>query len=162
VVLDDRTCFEGVVRGPDGKPAAGAVVRADLGPRMPNPGYIIGEIWTETKADAAGKYRLLVHPDSYKEVQVKAAGVGVARLPGRGVVPGEAKKLDVRLDKAVTFRAVAVDAETGKPVRGVRLWHFQHPGVEGRSDDKGEITIPDMLPGPFAFWVEVTGYARWW
>ena len=56
----------------------------------------------------------------------------------------------------MTFRAKVVDAVTGEPVAGVRLWHWQHPGIEGRSDKNGIVTIPDMMPGKFNFQVECT------
>ncbi len=54
------------------------------------------------------------------------------------------------------------DAGTGKPVAGVRLSNWQHKDVEGRSNDAGEVTIGEMLPGRFDFQVEAAGYTRWW
>jgi hypothetical protein len=162
VAMDRRTYFEGVVRGPDGKPAANALIRADQGPKCsPGPGYVITTVWTETRADAAGRYRLYVQPDEY-QFEVKAPGVGVARLPKTGIGHGQAREFDVRLQTGVTFRALAVGAETEKPLAGVRLWSWRHKDVEGRSDAKGEVAIPEMLPGRFQFDVECPGYVRWW
>jgi protocatechuate 3,4-dioxygenase beta subunit len=43
---------------------------------------------------------------------------------------------------------------TGKPVPNVRLWHWQHPGIEGRTDDEGLVTISAMPEGEFTFMVE--------
>jgi protocatechuate 3,4-dioxygenase beta subunit len=160
VAMNRRTYFEGVVRGPDGKPAAGARIRANQGPKQGD-GVMITTIWTETTADASGRYRLDVEPDAY-EFLVKAPGVGVARLPKTPVAHGQPRTFDIQLQPGITFRAVAVDAQTGQPVAGVRLWSWEHKGVEGRSDAKGEITIPEMLPGRFEFSVEAAGYARWW
>jgi protocatechuate 3,4-dioxygenase beta subunit len=160
VVMDSKTYFEGTVYGPDGKPAPNAIIRADQGPKMAD-GGLITTIWTDTKADESGRYRLYVEPDGYVFL-IKAPGVGVARLPKTPIVHGQARTLDIHLKPGVTFRAVVSDAGTGKPVSGVRLWHWQHKGVEGRSDGKGELAISEMLPGPFQFDVEAEGYARWW
>jgi beta-lactamase regulating signal transducer with metallopeptidase domain/protocatechuate 3,4-dioxygenase beta subunit len=162
VAMDRKTYFEGVVRGPDGKPAAGALIRANQGPKSsPGPGYVIGEIWTDTKTDASGHYRLYVQPDEY-EFLVKAPGIGVARLPKKGIAHGMAESLDIQLQKGVTFRALTVDAETDKPIAGVRLWHWQHKDIDERSNEKGEVVISEMLPGKFDFSVKKSGYTRWW
>jgi RNA polymerase sigma factor (sigma-70 family) len=160
VSLDQKTYLEGTVRGPDGKPAAGARIRADQGPRGHSNG-ILPHIWTETQADASGHYRLYLQPDEY-ELTVKAPGRGVARLPRKTIAHGKAYQLDIPLEKGVAFRAVAVDATTGKPVPNVRLFYWQEKDIDGRTDARGEVTIGDMLPGRFQFWVEAGGYARWW
>jgi beta-lactamase regulating signal transducer with metallopeptidase domain/protocatechuate 3,4-dioxygenase beta subunit len=160
VAMDRKTYFEGVVRGPDGKPAVGALIRADQGPKRMEGGTLT-HIWTETKSDASGRYRLYVQPDEY-EFLVKARGIGVARLPKKGIAHGTAAPLDIQLQKGVSFRAVVVDAETDKPIAGVRLWNWQHKDVEGRSNARGEVSITEMLPGKFDFQIEKEGYARWW
>ena len=85
----------------------------------------------------------------------------MARLPGTALGPDEAKRLDIRLELGVSFRAKVVDSLTGVPVAGVRLWPWQHPGVEGRSGANGLATVPDMMPGPFRFQVDAPGFARW-
>jgi protocatechuate 3,4-dioxygenase beta subunit len=160
VALDKKTHFEGIVRGPDGKPAAGALIRANQGPKRFD-GGVLTTIWTETTTDQSGKYRMRVQPDEY-EFLIKAPGVGVARMDRTPIAHGEARKLDVRLQLGVTFRAVAVDANSGKPVANVRLWAWEHKGIEGRTDARGEVVIAEMLPGRFAFQIEAAGYARWW
>jgi beta-lactamase regulating signal transducer with metallopeptidase domain len=160
VAMDRKTYFEGVVRGPDGKPAANARIRANQGPKSAD-GCIITTIWTDTQTDAAGHYRLYVAPDAY-ELEVKAPGVGVARLSRTPIAHAEARSLDIQLQPSVIFQAVTVDAHTGQPVPGVRLWHWQHKDVTGRSDVHGRVAIPEMLPGRFEFNVEAAGYARWW
>jgi protocatechuate 3,4-dioxygenase beta subunit len=162
IAMDRKTYFEGVVRGPDGKPAAGSLIRANQGPKCsPGPGYLISTIWTDTKSDASGRYRLYVQPDEY-EFLVKAPGIGVARLPKKGIAHGSAEQMDIKLQKGISLQAVTVDAETDKPIAGVRLWHWQHRDVEGRSNAQGEVEISEMLPGKFDFQVEKDGYARWW
>jgi protocatechuate 3,4-dioxygenase beta subunit len=96
------------------------------------------------------------------DIQVRVPGVGAARLARTALGADEAKRLDIALKQAVTFRANVVDSLTNDPVPGARLWHWQHPGIEGRSKEDGVVTIPDMLPGPFHFQVEAPDYARWW
>jgi protocatechuate 3,4-dioxygenase beta subunit len=161
VALDSKTYFEGVVRGPDGKPAPNARIRADQGLKELQRGYLMTHVYTDTKTDAEGRYRLYVCPDAY-EVSVGAPGIGVARLPKTTIDHGQARVLDIKLQPGITFRARAVDAQDGRPVAGVRLWNWLDKQVKGRSDAKGEITIDDMVPGRFEFSVEAPGYTRWW
>lgn len=183
VVLETKTYFEGVVRRPDGQPAADVLIRANQGPKEDNPAAVISEIWTETRTDAAGKYKLLVQPDSYA-VEIRVPGVGAARVPKAGeksddddansralpkpvrpkirIASHEAKTLDIQLTPGVEFRARIVDGATGKPIPGVRLWHWQYPGVEGRSDAMGLVTIATMPECEFTFMIESPGYLRGW
>ena len=84
------------------------------------------------------------------------------RLSDTAIGPDEAKRLDIRLEPGVTFWAKVVDSLTGKTVPNVRLWHWQHPGVEGRPDKDGYVAVRDMIPGAFRFQVDAPGYARWW
>jgi protocatechuate 3,4-dioxygenase beta subunit len=160
IVLGNKTYFEGQVTGPDGKPVPGARIRANCGPKRAD-GVMITEIWTEATTEDDGRYRMYAQADVY-DIQVRVPGVGAARLARTALGADEAKRLDISLERAVTFRANVVDSLTNDPVPGVRLWHWQHPGVEGRSKEDGIITIPDMLPGPFRFQVEAPDYARWW
>ena len=102
---------------------------------------MITEIWTEATTDDDGRYRMYAQADVY-DIQVRVPGVGVARLPDTSLGADEAKRLDIRLEPGVTFRAKVVDSLTGEPVPGVRLWHWQHPGIEGRSDDDGVVDDP--------------------
>ncbi len=64
-------------------------------------------------------------------------GVGAARMPNQVLGTHEAKRLDIHLERGVTFRAKVVDSITLDPVPGVRLWHWQHPGVEGSPASRG-------------------------
>jgi beta-lactamase regulating signal transducer with metallopeptidase domain len=160
VVLDNKTYFEGQVTGPDDKPVARALIRANQGPKRSD-GYLINEIWTEALTDADGRYRMFAQADVY-DIQVRVPGVGVARLPKSALGIDEARRLDIALLPAVTFRAKVVDSLTGKPIVGLRLWNWQHPGIEGRSGEDGIVTIADMLPGTFNFLFDAPDYARWW
>lgn len=161
VALSNKTSFEGTISGSDGKPVAGALVRANQGPKANDSG-IIGELWTEATTDVAGHYRLLVQPDEY-EFFVRSPGTEVARLAKQPpIVFGESRRLDFALQPGATFVARVVDAQTNEPVPDVRLWHWQHPGVEGRSDANGKIVISGMFPGTFEFDVDAARHARWW
>jgi RNA polymerase sigma factor (sigma-70 family) len=160
VAMDRATYFEGVVRGPDGKPVGGAIVRADQGPKMLD-GVAATHIWTEAKADAEGRYRLHVQPDEYA-FHVRVPGVGVARPPKTGVAHGQGQTFDIALRAGVTFKARVIDSVSGKPVTGLRLFDWEQKDMTGTSDAAGEVAIKDMLPGDFTFQVESTGHARWW
>ncbi len=161
IALDRSTYFEGVVRAPDGKPVPEAVIRADRGPKMLD-GSMANELVTEVKSDAQGRYRLYVQPDDYA-FTVKVPGVGVARLSKTGIAHGQARTFDIELGPGVTFRARVIDSMTGKPVRDVRLYQWQKKDVDCRfSDERGEATIPGLLPGLYAFNVESDRHTRWW
>ena len=99
--------------------------------------------------------------DNY-DIQVRVNDVGVSRLSNTAIEPDEAKRLDIRLVPGVTFWAKVVDTLTGKTVPNVRLWHWQHPGVEGRPNKDGYVAVREMFPGAFRFQVDAPGYVRWW
>jgi protocatechuate 3,4-dioxygenase beta subunit len=160
IVLGKTTFFEGTATGRDGKPVAGALIRANQGPKR-SEGSIITDIWTEARTDAEGRYRMYAQADDY-QVLVRVPGAGVARLDRVPLLPDEAKTLDIRLEAGVDFRGRMVDSLSGRPVARVRLWHWQYPDVEGRSDTDGMVRIADMLPGRFSFQVDSSGHARWW
>jgi beta-lactamase regulating signal transducer with metallopeptidase domain/peroxiredoxin/uncharacterized GH25 family protein len=160
IVLSNDTYLEGMVTDPKGEPVANALIRADQGPKQ-GPGVQITSIWTETRSNANGSYRLMVQDDTY-DILVSDDRGNVARYPGVRIGKGDAKPLNIRLDPGVVFRAKVVDSETGEPVAGVRLWHWQHEGVEGTSGVNGDIEIAGMFPGPFEFNVESADHARWW
>jgi protocatechuate 3,4-dioxygenase beta subunit len=160
VTLSDKTYFEGDVKGPDGKPVGDALIRADSGPKR-NPQVEITSVWTETRTDQNGHYRLCVMPDKYV-IHVRVPKVGVARLPQTLIGEGEAKRLDINLTPGVKFRAIAVDSQSGDPIANVRLSNWRHKGIEGTSGQDGKIAIDGMTPGHFAFDVTCKGYTRWW
>jgi len=158
VTMTNTTLFEGQVTA-NGKPVTGALIRANRGPKRLE-GGVIGDIWTEARSGADGHYRLYVEADKY-DIQIRMPGAGVARLKA-SIANDQAKDLDIALAPGVAFRAQVVDSLTGKPVAGVRLWHWQHRGIEGRSNAEGSLVVEDMFPGRFAFQVEAPGVARWW
>ena len=160
LALADKTSFEGTVRGPDGKPAAAASIKANQGPRY-SEGVMLTEILTDTKTDHVGHYRLYVQPDEY-EFFVKCPGVGSARLSKSAIEFGQSAKLDIRLQPSATFQAKVIDAETNEPVSNVRLFKWRDKEIEGRSDKNGIVIIRDMIPGRMQFDVEADGYRRWW
>jgi protocatechuate 3,4-dioxygenase beta subunit len=160
-VLGNGTSFEGRVLAPDGSPVPDAPIRADAGPKRRR-GYVQSETLTETRSDAGGRYRLFVVPDQY-DIAVRVPGVGVARLAKEAIAADQHRTLDIPLAPGVEFAARVVDRETGKPVEGVRLWHWQRPGIEGTSDADGQVRIRDVPPGKYPrFQVEARGYTRWW
>src|SRR5436190_18153626 len=79
ITLNNKTYFEGTVASPDGKPVADALVRAASSQKQAD-GVIIGEVWSETKTDNLGNYRMYVAPDKY-DIVVRVPGVGAARMP---------------------------------------------------------------------------------
>lgn len=159
IVLGNKTYFEGTVSSPDGKAIAGATIKAITSLTVFD-GGAHGEVPTECKSDKNGYYKLYVQADNY-DIQVKAEQ-GVVRLQNTKINKNEAKKLDLKLNKGIIFFAKVIDSQTKEPVKGVRLFHWAHPGVEGVSDSNGFIRIPNMLPGKFEFWAESKEYCRWW
>jgi protocatechuate 3,4-dioxygenase beta subunit len=161
VTLRNGTYFEGRVLGPDGAPAAGASIRANSGPRR-GAGFVMSDCYTETAGGKDGRYRLIVEPGHY-DIEVRAAGVGVARLPSESIYVNQHVTRDIRLQPGVTFVALVVEHGTGKPVAGVHLAHWQKPGIEGTSDADGRVEIRDAPPGKYPrFQVKADGYTRWW
>lgn len=162
VELDNTTYFEGTVKAPDGTPVPNIIVRAS-NPKFSN-GHEIGQIWTETTADAEGRYRLYVEPAEF-DINVRAPGVGVARSMDVSIREGQRIGFDIALKEGVDFRGKVVDSITGAPVEGLRLAHWlrgKEFDIEGRSGPDGIILIEDLPPGPLEFQVEVPGHARWW
>lgn len=149
IMLDNKTYLEGTVRGPNGEVAKRATIRADH-PALNEYGQETGVVPTTTTTDEQGRYRLLLHPQTY-ELQVVVPGVGATRLPGVVVSSGEGKSLDIQLKPAVRFEAMVVDAETKQPYAGLILWDWKDRSVMGVSDEAGRIVIEGMLPGPYEF-----------
>ncbi len=162
VVMGNKTYFEGRVLGPNGKPVADAPIRADSGQKRMWGGGIMTQCWTEGKSGKDGRYWLYVEPGMY-EFEIRVPGVGVARPPKQAIASDESRSFDIALSAGVNFEAHVVDAHDGKPVAGFVLKDWQNPSVAGKSDEKGVLRIPDMMPGPFSFdMIQADGYARWW
>jgi beta-lactamase regulating signal transducer with metallopeptidase domain/uncharacterized GH25 family protein len=97
----------GVVRGPDGKPAAGVVVRWGYEPYTGS---------THTKTDAEGRFRIAV-PDKANMLAVLPRDF-LPQFPR--VVAGGDKKVEVTLKAGGTARGRVLD-DTGKPIPGVHV-----------------------------------------
>lgn len=174
VVLNKQTFIEGIVRDAAGKPAANVEIRGEHGPHQAD-GVMIGFVVESTKTDADGRYRLHVHPDSYR-ILARSDDGQVARVDNLRVASNEAKELNIDLKPGVRFVAKILDSVTKQPFEGIVLWHFMHPGTIGTSDANGELVINGMFPGEFEFNVgegepqqigPFTGYlprtiSRWW
>lgn len=160
VTMDRDTYVEGQVLNPDGNPVPNAKVRADQGPKQLD-GVLATSIWTETTADAEGRYRLYVQPDVYA-ISVRDARVGAIKTGKLPVNHGDHLTRDLRLEPGITFGALVVDAVTGAPVPDVKLSNFRFPEVVGISDTAGHVSIAAMDAGPFQFDVQAKGYVRWW
>jgi hypothetical protein len=153
VALSDKTYFEGVVTSAGGKPVAGQFVRAVTGQKDAD-GVSIGFLQHETTTDAAGHYKLYVHPDTY-EFQILTKDGEVCRVWEQSVADYEGKVVNSTLRQGLTFSAHLVDSVTGGPVSGVRLFEaFRKPDLEGISDAMGKIEVGGMLPGPIHFEVD--------
>jgi hypothetical protein len=162
VVMGNTTFFEGRLVDASGKPVADVPIRANSGQKRMWGGGIMTECWTDGKSGKDGSYRLYVEPGMY-EFQVRASGVGVARMPKQAIASDEAKTLNIALDAGVDFEAHVVDAQDGKPIAGFILKDWRNPSVAGTSDARGILKIPAMMPGAFSFgMVQAAGYARWW
>ncbi|MFH1616211.1 MAG: Clp protease N-terminal domain-containing protein [Planctomycetota bacterium] len=159
VILNDNTYFEGKITGPDGRPAANAVIKAIAGPKQAE-GVVIGEVLTQCRTDEKGNFRLYVQPDSY-DIKIRA-DKGLARLSNVVIADDEAKKLSVILNEGITFKAKVIDSETDRPIKGLRLFHWKYPEIESVSDSNGLIQIPEMQAGSFDFLVDSKDYCRWW
>ncbi len=160
VVLGNKNYLEGKVLAPDGSPAPNATIRADGGAKRAY-GFVLSESITETRSGSDGRYRLYVEPGPY-DIEVRMPGVGVARMK-EGITADQIRPLDLRLTPGITFVAHCVDRESGKPVAGVKLSHWEKPGVEGTSDANGMIRMRDLPAGNYPrFAVEAKGYVRWW
>jgi hypothetical protein len=128
VTLQNSTYFEGVVRSPDAKPAANIRVRASQEWMSAAQPGVSENVWTETRTDPQGHYKLLVQPERYV-IAVGNSSEALAWIPdqeppnaaqsdpsatGEGepaersrlfIAPNEKRKLDVQLEAGVDFRA---------------------------------------------------------
>ncbi len=112
IVLRNQTYFQGRVTGPDGKPVAGARIRANCGPKT-----TAGELWTEATTSGDGRYRMYAHADLY-DIQVRVQGVGVARLPATELGVDQARTLDIHLVPGLTFQAKLIEQRLGQTRAG--------------------------------------------
>ncbi|MFO0846427.1 MAG: M56 family metallopeptidase [Gemmataceae bacterium] len=104
---EKRRPVSGVVKGSDGKPAVGVLVRWGYQPYYGA---------TETRTDAEGRFRFMV-PDKADMLAVLPAD-HPPEFPR--VASGGKKEVEVKLRAGKTVRGVARD-DAGKPIRGVRV-----------------------------------------
>ncbi|MHC4668057.1 MAG: carboxypeptidase regulatory-like domain-containing protein [Planctomycetota bacterium] len=116
--------LRGVVRDADGRPVPAAVVSASDGARPPL------RVREETTTDEQGRFALVRFARETLVVRVNADGLLALREIHRGAAN------DVRLPETRQLRARFLDAETGAPVEGVRIFHLGQPAAvtdaEGR------------------------------
>ena len=90
-------------------------------------------------------------------------GVGVARLPKQVLATDEAKRLDIRLARGVTFRRQGRRQPHARTCCRASACGTGSTGVsKGSRATMDWSQIADMMPGRFAFQVDAPGYARWW
>src|SRR5437764_3213555 len=118
VTLNDKTYFEGNVLDADSKPLHNILVRADSGPKEYQ-NFTITDVWTETKSDANGHYKLFVAPDSYTfEVRVPAIGIFRERVEAPA---DQAVAQDIKRAPGTPFVVDCIDAAPHEPVPGLKL-----------------------------------------
>jgi protocatechuate 3,4-dioxygenase beta subunit len=160
VALGSKTYFEGTVYSRDGKPVPNALVRADCGPKLADRRLHILNVWTETRSDDAGHYKLLVAPDSYL-INTRLADVGVAYF--RTAIEGDqAIAQDIHLEAGVRLVIDCVDGDTGAPVPGVKLNVGRQKGMQATSDAGGQAIFEHMPPDKFEFDVSSRTHVKWW
>jgi len=159
VILNDKTYIEGNVLDPDGKPVPNVLVRADSGPKEYRR-FTITDVWTETKSDANGHYKLFVAPDSYMfEVRVPEIGLFRERIEAPA---DQATQQDVKLAPGIRFVVNCVDGDTNEPVSGVNVRFYRHSDMKATSNEKGQAIIPNVMPGKFEVSVASKTHVKWW
>jgi len=159
IVLEQGTYLEGTVTFQDGKPAPGALVRADMG-RQQGKGVMITSVWYEAYSDASGRYRLFVPPSTYK--MEARAGNEATTADKIELAKDAPKTVDLKLSPAATLRVQLIDSVTSEPVVGATIDDWQRPTLKGTSDGNGIIEIPALIPAEVSIGVEKKGYARFW
>ncbi len=193
VTLQNKTYFEGIVRNPDGSPAANVRVRAHQHATFemkagsspaPMSDYSI-DLWTDTQTDAQGHYKLLVQPADYvivagnssnltawiPKLRLKDAGHNErsedpAAVPDPSdrprllIQPNAVKTLDIQLEASAEFRVRFIDSVAGRAVPDVQIRADNFPGIEGKSDESGFVTIHSLPVGEISFGIYARGYLR--
>jgi protocatechuate 3,4-dioxygenase beta subunit len=152
--------LSGTVKGPDGKPVAGARVIA-------KPSRHWGEALV-TRTGDAGRFNLAVPPKLGPwDVRVEAPGLAAAQLERVAAGAG----LDVRLTRGKTLTGVVRDGRDGRPLSGVRIeararasWAFGGGNdptlglVSARTDHEGRFRILGVGLGFFDVEARTAGY----
>jgi protocatechuate 3,4-dioxygenase beta subunit len=159
VKLNDKTFFEGTVLTPDGKPMPKARVRADSGPKK-NKSVHISSVWTETKADEQGHYKLMVAPDNYV-LEVADAKVGILRLKATAGVDQSVTQ-DLKLEAGIRLVINCVDDADQQPIPDVRVDVVDHKGMSVKSDKNGQAVFEHLPAEPLEFYFKSETHMRWW
>jgi protocatechuate 3,4-dioxygenase beta subunit len=159
VTLNDKTYFEGNILDADGKPLPNVLVRVDSGPKEYH-NFTITDVWTETKSDANGHYKLFVAPDSYLfEVRVPEIGIFRERVEAPA---DQAVAQDVKLAPGIRLVVNCIDGDTNEPVPGVNVRFYRHRDMQATSDAKGQAVINNVMPGKFEVSVSSKSHVKWW
>lgn len=156
VVLPRGAALEGTVSGPDGSPAAGAVVRA-LPVQGGGPALLF--VVPEARTDADGHYRL----EGLREGRqsVVAEHPSYTRASREIEVQDDETRLDLRLGEGWEVAGRAVDA-SGKGIAGVRIELISQDGEdsEALSGADGGFRFAGVGQGLHRLQAEKQGYAR--
>jgi protocatechuate 3,4-dioxygenase beta subunit len=158
ITLNDKTFFEGKVTKPDGKPLAGALVRADSSPKK-NKRVLITHVWSETKTDEQGHYKLFVAPDKY-EIEVRDPKIGVVNV---SATAGENEGItqDLQLQDGIRLIINCLDAGDKKPIPGVRVRVADHKGMVATSDQNGQAILEHMAAEKIELDITSDTHMRW-
>lgn len=159
ITMNAKTYLEGKILAPDGSPVPNVPIRADSGPKLAD-GLEITTIWTETKSDKDGHYRLYLAPDSYK-VQARVADKGVF-YEKIDVPENQATPQDIKLDEGVRFAVKCVDGDTQQPVPGVKISASRQKGMTATSGADGVATFEHMPADKFEFEINSKDHVKWW
>ena len=153
--------IEGVVKGPDGKPVAGAVVLARRAEGSP----YARDRRTATGGD--GRFRFDAPEPGPYDLRIEAPGFAARTI--RGAAPGTPHQ--ITLDRGGTLEGTVLDAR-GAPVAGARIEAWDMGGaffagsfasdprlgrVRGRSDTRGRFRLEGLPPGLLGLTASATG-----
>ena len=141
------------VRGPDGQPAGGALVRTPSEPPIPL-----------ALTDEHGETTIGITSDGQAIFRVETAGGAFARAlaraqPTRGGAP-EASIIEVQLQPPVALPGRVADAETEFAVPNAVVWLNSDPGRRTVADGSGGFDLDAPLPrGGLELGVAAAGYS---
>ncbi len=159
ITLTNDTYFSGRAYDRDGTPASGAVIRAKQGP-MRAEGVMISSIWTETKTDPNGYYKLYVDDDDY--TLFAQSGSSFQSSAGRHKIQKRQNvNVDFHFTQSCGFRAYMIDGQSNKPVVDAAIADWHNPYKQAFSDYRGYLEIEGLRPGKHFFIVQSNGYGRW-
>lgn len=151
IALATGASLVGSVKGRDGKPAAGVLVRYEA--------TGLETRWTETGAD--GAFRLVDLPSRRGSVLADAGDDGFAETPGMTPGPG-AKPVVIALAPPTVLEGRTLDLSTLRPVPRVKLTvtAVEEPLV-ARSGADGRYRIRGLRPGEVHVRADEPRHVRW-